>query len=328
VLSLTDTGQARAVGDGVATITVTVDGVDGSAVVVVRGGLVLDAPPVLGPGSTGTATATFRNAADLPKEQVTLALSAAGGWTVTATSPSTFDRVEGGQSVETTWNVTVPATAQPGRYPLTATSTYKGSRREDSTTAELSVPYASLASAFTNPGTSADADPAAGDLDGGGFSYSAQALAAAGFTPGARITHSGLTFTWPAAAPGTPDNVLASGQSVVLAGTGGRLGLLGAASYGTASGIATVTYADGSTQPLTLTLADWWSATPAPGSDVVGTFDHINTPQGRRNQTVHLYAVSAALPPGKIPRYLTLPDISASTVPGRPAMHIFAVATG
>jgi hypothetical protein len=153
-------------------------------------------------------------------------------------------------------------------------------------------------------------------------------LAAAGFTPGARITRSGLTLTWPSAAPGTPDNTLTSGQSVVLAGSGGRLGLLGAADYGTASGIATVTYSDGSTQSFTLSLADWWSGTPAPGTDIAGTFDYINTPQGRRNQTVHLYAVSVALQPGRVARYLTLPDISASAVAGQPAMHIFAVATG
>jgi beta-glucosidase len=257
-----------------------------------------------------------------------MALSAASGWPVTATSPATFDRVDSGQSVQTTWSVTVPATARPGRYPLTATSTYQGTRRDDSTSAETSVPYPSLTAAFDNAGGSADGDPAAADFDGGGFSYSAQALAAAGFTPGARITRSGLTFTWPAADPGSPDNVLAAGQSVMLAGSGGRLGLLGATSYGTASGTATVTYSDGSTQSFTLTLTDWWSGTPAPGTDVAGTFGYLNTPQGRRTQTVHLYAVSIVLRPGLVPRHLTLPDIGASAVAGQPAMHIFAVTTG
>ncbi len=326
VVTISGTGQAKAVGDGVVTITVTVGGVDGSAVMVVRSGLVLDAPPVAEPGSTVTATTTFRNAADVPRDRVTMALSAASGWTVTATSPATFDRVDSGRSVQTAWSITVPATARPGRYPLVATSTYTGARRMDSTSTETSVPYASLSATFNNPGISADADPAAGNLDGGGFSYSAQALAAAGFTPGARITHHGLTFTWPTAAPGSPDNTLACGQSVALAGSCGRIGLLGAADYGTASGIAAVGYSDGSTQSFTLTLADWWSGTPAPGTDVVGTFDYINTPQGRRDQTVHLYAVSVALPPGKVARYLTLPDVSASAVAGQPAMHIFAVA--
>jgi beta-glucosidase-like glycosyl hydrolase len=328
VFSVSGTGQGRAVGDGVATITVTVGGVEGSAVVVVRGGLSLDAPPVAGSGSTITATTTFRNAADRPKERVTMGLSAPSGWTVTATSPTMFDRVDSGQSVQTTWSVTPPATARPGRYPLTATSTYQSARRQDTTSVDVSVPYPSLTAAFTNPGISADTDPAAGDFDGGGFSYSAQALAAAGFRPGARVTRDGLTFTWPAADPGTPDNALASGQSVLLAGSGARLGLLGAADYGTASGIATIGYSDGSTQSFTLTLADWWSATPAPGTDVAGTLPYINTPQGRRNQTVHVYAAVVALRPGKVARYLILPDINANAVAGQPAMHVFAVSIG
>jgi beta-glucosidase len=327
VVTISGTGKAKAVGDGVATLTVTVGGVAGSAVAVVRSGLILDVSPVAEPGSTATATTTFRNAADVPRERVTMALSAASGWTVTATSPAAFERVDSGQSVQTTWSVTVPATAGPGRYPLTATSSYQGARRADSASASTSVPYPSLTTAFTNTGISTDTDPAAADFDGGGFSYSAQALAAAGFTPGARITHRGLTFTWPAA-PGGPDNAPASGQTVVLPGSGSRLGLLGAASYGTASGIATVTYSDGSTQPFTLTLADWWSGTPAPGTDIVGTFGYINTSQGRRIQTVHLYATSIALPHGPAARYLTLPDISETVIAGQPAMHIFAVATG
>ena len=341
VLTVDGTGQATAVGDGVATVTATVDGVDGSAVVVVRGGLVLDAPSLAEAGSTGAATTLFRNTADAPRYRYTMALSAPDGWPVAATSPATFDRVDPGQTVRTTWRVTVPDMARPGRYPLTATSTYRGARREDSTCAQTSVPYPSLAAAFNNPGISTDANPAAGNLDGGGFSYSAQALAAAGFTPGAHIVHNGLTFTWPAAAwpdptrpdpastaPGGVDNVLAWGQSVVLPGSGGRLGLIGAADYGTASGTATVTYTDGSTESFTLTLADWWSTAPAPGTDVVGTFGYLNTPQGRRNQTVHLYAVSVALSPGRAARYLTLPDVSPSAVAGQPAMHVFAVAVG
>jgi beta-glucosidase-like glycosyl hydrolase len=328
VLTVSGTGQATAVGDGVATLTVTVDGVDGSAVVVVRGGLVLDAPRVAEPGAVLTVTTTFHNGADQPKDRVTMALSAASGWPVTATSPATFDRVEGGRSVQTTWNVTVPAAARSGTHPLTATARYQGARRVDSTSTEVSVPYPSLVAAFGNAGISTDADPSAGDFDGGGFSFSAEALAAAGFTPGASITYTGLTFEWPTAAPGTPDNALASGQTVPLAGSGDRLGLLGAAAYGSASGVVTITFADGGTDPFPLTLADWWSGVPAPGTDIIGTFGYLNTPRGGLSQTVHLYAVSVALPPGRIPRYLTLPDVSARVAAGQPTMHIFAVATG
>ena len=61
---------------------------------------------------------------------------------------------------------------------------------------------------------------------------------------------------------------------------------------------------------------------------MAGTFPYINTPQGRRNQTVHLYAAFVALQPGKVARHLTLPDISANAVAGQPAMHRFAVSPG
>jgi beta-glucosidase len=328
VLTVSGTGVARAVGNGVATVTVTVGGVDGSAVLVVQGELVLAAPGVAEPGTVVTATTTFHNGAAAPKERVTMTLSAASGWRVTPTSPATFDRVHSGQSVRTTWDVTVPATAAPASYPLTATARYLGARRVDTASTQLSVPYPSLVAAFGNAGVSSDADPGAGDFDGGGFSYSAQALAAAGFTPGARITHDGLTFEWPAADPGTPDNVLAAGQTVPLADAGGRLGLLGAAAYGTASGVATVTFTDGGTESFPVALADWWSGVAAPGTDIIGTFGYINTPSGRLTVTVHLYAVSIALPEGRVARYLTLPDVSARAAVGQPTMHVFAVATG
>jgi beta-glucosidase len=327
VLTVSGTGLVTAVGDGVATVLASVDGVDGSAVFAVRGELVLAAPGVAEPGTTVTATTTFHNGAAEPKERVTMALSAPSGWTVAATSPTTFSSVQSGQSVHTAWDVTVPQAATPGSYPLAATARYLGARRVDTDSTQVSVPYPTLVAAFGNAGVSSDTDPGAGDLDGGGFSYSAQALAAAGFTPGARITHDGLTFEWPAAAPGTPDNALASGQSVVLVSSGERLGVLGASAYGTASGTATVTFADGSTESFPLTLADWWSPTAAPGTGIVGTFGYLNTAAGRHNQTVHLYVASVALPPGKVPQYLTLPDISARVAAGQPTMHIFAIST-
>ena len=52
---------------------------------------------------------------------------------------------------------------------------------------------------INNTGISDDSNPTAANLDGGGGSYSAQALAAAtpSLTPGATVMHDGLTFTWP-----------------------------------------------------------------------------------------------------------------------------------
>ncbi|HEY1622456.1 MAG TPA: hypothetical protein VGG16_01530, partial [Streptosporangiaceae bacterium] len=39
-------------------------------------------------------------------------------------------------------------------------------------------------------------------------------------TPGATLSHDGLSFTWPDVPAGLPDNVLALGQTVLVSGTG------------------------------------------------------------------------------------------------------------
>src|SRR5450759_3316934 len=97
-------------------------------------------------------------------------------------------------------------------------------------------------------------DGAAGNLDGGGFSYSAQALAAAGISPGGTSPHAGLSVAGPDAAPGTADNMVAGGQTIALSGSGNTLGLLGTGDYGTASGTGTIAYTDGTTQQFSLTF--------------------------------------------------------------------------
>jgi hypothetical protein len=188
----------------------------------------------------------------------------------------------------------------------------------------MSVPYPSLSDAFNNPGISDDSTTTAGNLDGGGFSYSAQALAANGLTPGAAITHDGVAFTWPGAQPGTPDNVVAGGQTIALSGSGTTLGLLGAGDYGAASGSGTITYTDGSTQQFTVGFPDWWSNTAPASGDILATDPYINTPSGRQNQQDSIYYVGIPLQAGKTVKYLTLPDLSEQAVQGSTAMHIFA----
>ena len=94
------------------------------------------------------------------------------------------------------------------------------------------APYSSLAAAYDNVGITDNADPAAGDFDGTGETFSAQALAAGTPTPltaGGQATFGGTTFTWPTAV-GTPDDVIADGQTIDLSGSGTDLGFLGAGS--------------------------------------------------------------------------------------------------
>jgi beta-glucosidase len=348
VATVSGSGVLTAIADGVATISVTVDGVPGSAVIVVRQPVTLSMPAIVTPGAAVTATTALPNGGSSPLRDVQLTLAPPAGWTATATSPASFGEVGPGQAATTTWAVTLPGAAAPGTYVLTGSATFTGpaGRVTVDGTAGVSVPYQSLPAAYGNAGISDDADPQAGNLDGAGRSYSAQALAAAGLARGAAITHGGVTFTWPDVPPGTPDNVVAGGQVITLSGSapsgvGSTLGILGAGNNGAASGTVTVIFTDGSTQSSGLVLADWW-ANPAMqgegrarapgeaggGSSLLATLPYINTSRGRQNRDVGVYFAALPLPPGKTVAYVTLPDVSAGVTPGRNAMHIFAMAIG
>jgi hypothetical protein len=173
-----------------------------------------------------------------------------------------------------------------------------------------------------------DAAPATGNLDGGGRSYSAQALAAAGLNGGATVTHDGLSFVWPAAAPGSPGNVTAHGQAIPVTGSGATLGFLGTGDYGTAEGAGTIVYTDGGLQRFDLAFADWWASTAARGGDIAATTTYVNTPSGRRQQQSNVYYASVSLTAGKTVRYVILPDVSNGPAVNQTAMHIFAIAIG
>ena len=339
VAQVNRTGQVTLVAPGVATIGVTVNGVTGTTPVVVRQPLTLSAPTQVQPGTTFTVGTTLPNPAGArPLRDVTLTLDAPDGWTVQATSPSTFTTVAAGQTVSTTWQVDVPASAQPGKFDLSAQAAFTsvngpGSSVDETTLLLPHPPYPSFPAAYDNVAISDDANPGPGDFDGGGASFSAEALASAtpSLTPGATFTHDGLTFTWPDAQPGAQDNVVAGGgaggQTIAISGSGHTLGLIGAGDYGSPTGTATVTYTDGTTQANTVTFADWWS-NAAIGGDIAATVPYINTSTGRENQQVSLYYAAIPLQAGKTVRYLTLPDVSDGATTGTTAMHIFTIAIG
>ncbi|MCO5974846.1 glycoside hydrolase family 3 C-terminal domain-containing protein [Actinoallomurus soli] len=339
VARVSPAGKVTLVAPGVATISVTVNGVTGSTPVVVKQPFTLSAPAQVQPGTTFTATTTLPNPAGAqPLRDVSLTLTVPSGWTSQAASPSTFTTVAAGQTVSTTWHVDVPASAQPGKFALSAQATFtsvngRGTSMDATTTLLPHPPYSSFPAAYNNVAISDDADPGTGDIDGNGASFSAQALANAtpSLTPGATFTHDGLTFTWPKAQPGTPDNVVAGGaaggQTIAISGSGRTLGLIGTGDYGSSVGTATVTYTDGTTDSHTISFADWW-ANAAIGGDIVTTVPYINTAGGREDQQVSLYYAAIPLQTGKTVRYLTLPDISDGAVAGTAAMHIFTVAIG
>jgi beta-glucosidase len=281
----------------------------------------VSAPAVLSPGQTATVHTTFGNTGDYPANAVTVRLAVPDGWTV---SPASVDlgTVPAGGHTDSIWQVTAPADATPGNTTLTATASYQGVDGSGTSTgtATVAVPYSNLAAAFDNTGITDDGNPSAGAFASSGKTYSAQALAAAGITPGNPVTYDGASFTWPDVAAGTPDNVEANGQVVAVHGSGSTLALLGASTNGTQGGTGTVYYADGSTSPFTASFSDWWD--PASNDQVVTTMPYQNAPTGKYNHTASLYFTTVPIQSGKDVVAVGLPTTGASPGPG---MHVFAM---
>jgi hypothetical protein len=214
-----------------------------------------------------------------------------------------------------------PAELTAGDYQVAATA------GNTAGTATFAVPYAKIADAFSNKGISDDARPSAGDFDGAGYSFSAQALAAAGLTPGATVRSGGVAFSWPTTAAGQPDNTAANGQLIAVNGQGSTLGFLGASNSGSPSGTGTVFYADGTTDTFTVGLDDFWYD-PGAGNATVAAMPYLNSPTGRYDHAVKIFATTVAINPAKQVEAVALPMISAGSAGHSTAMHVFALGVG
>ena len=182
---------------------------------------------------------------------------------------------------------------------------------------------------FNNSATSSDANMGTGNFDGVGFSYSSQALQNAGITPGKVVSFNGVSFTWPASAPGTPDNVRAQGQTIPVTPVQGAttLAFLGASGFGPSMGTATITYSDGTTQTFTLAFSDWTlsggAAAPLNGEQVVANTTYRDSAGGMQlNQMPNVFYMGVTLQAGKTLKSVTLP----ATV-DRGNLHVFAIST-
>ena len=105
---------------------------------------------------------------------------------------------------------------------------------------------------------------------------------------------------------------------------GASLGFLGAASNGTASGTATITFTDGTTENFTLAFSDWTlgggSGKPMSGESIAAQMPYRNTPTGPEPVTTYVFFTSVALTAGKTAESVTLP-----TVVSGGKLSIFAV---
>ncbi|MEV6834747.1 GH92 family glycosyl hydrolase [Streptomyces sp. NPDC051133] len=184
-----------------------------------------------------------------------------------------------------------------------------------------------LLAAYDTTGVSDDTgDHSEADFDGGGWSYSRQALAAAGLPAGAHGTVGGLTFTWPDSPPGRPDNASGSGQTIALAEPATTLSFVGSAVNGNQQARATVTYTDGTTGTVDLSFTDWTvgggGGTVQYGNEVVAETAYRNV-AGADKDPVKTY-VFATKP-------FTAPDgrtISSVRLPDDGDLHVFTLATG
>jgi hypothetical protein len=182
---------------------------------------------------------------------------------------------------------------------------------------------------YTNAGITDDNDTSAATYDGGGWSYSAQALAAQGVTPGSTVAVNGVDYTWPDVPVATLDNIEAAGQTIPLAAPAhaSTIGLLGSstnAGSGGAGGTATITYTDGTTAQFTARFSDWTLGAggfpPLPGNITAVTMPYRNfTGNQRDNVDTHVFAMEAPVSVAKTVASITLPQATGGD------MHIFAI---
>ncbi|MBV9712548.1 MAG: PQQ-binding-like beta-propeller repeat protein, partial [Ktedonobacteraceae bacterium] len=223
------------------------------------------------------------------------------------------------QTGKTLQSVTLPSTTNQGKIHVFAIAT--GNATTPTPTPPPAVNY-------NNAGISDDSNTTSANFDGGGYSYSAQSLQAAGITPGGSVTTKGVTFTWPNVASGVADNYQTNGQTIPVTPVSGAttLAFLGSATNGPSSGTATITYTNGSTQSFSLGFSDWTlnanTASASFGNAIAATLSYRNGANGRDNVNTYVFYADITLQAGKTLKSVTLPS---TTNQGR--LHVFAIAT-
>lgn len=181
---------------------------------------------------------------------------------------------------------------------------------------------------YNNVGISSNSATKLANYDGGGASYSQQALQSAGLTANQNFTFNGVNFTWPNVQIGTGvnDNYQVSGQQIAVTPVTGAttLAFLGSSTNGPSSGTATIIYTDGSTQTFTLNLTDWCvsGGTPITGNQVAATMNQRNTGSGTQTLKNYIFYTDVTLTSGK-----TIAAVQLPSSVNKGAMHIFAIGT-
>ncbi len=281
-------------------------------------------PVVMAPGSTMTANVGAQSARMDVSQTVSWSTSATG---ITVSPTSGQLTVAAGAQATSPLTITAPGTE--GRYmiPFSLTSS-TGLTPPGAALAVIVAAAGSFWPYFNNAGISDDGSGVA-NFDGEGYTYSTQALAAGGATPGATITVGGIAYTWPNETSGQLDNVAVSGQTIAFpSAVHTTIGLLGSATNaGTAgaTGTLTVTYADKSTQAIPIVFTDWTrggGGLPVVGGNTVAvTSSYRNAGTAKDTGTpAYVFAFSAALTSTQPVTSVTLPSDSSGG-----QIHLFAL---
>ncbi|GER87853.1 hypothetical protein KDW_20150 [Dictyobacter vulcani] len=178
--------------------------------------------------------------------------------------------------------------------------------------------------AYNNAGSSDDNNPAGANLQSN-YSYSAQALAAAGLKPGGSVIVNGTSFIWPSGI-GHNNNYEANGQIVPVNAIYGAstLAFLGSSTLGPSAGTVVITYTDGTTQTENLGMSDWalggGNQSPSYGNRVVSTMPYRNNSAGRQTMKNYVFYGEITLTNYKV-------SVKSITLPNNSHLHIFSVAT-
>jgi predicted alpha-1,2-mannosidase len=280
----------------------------------------------------GTDTATI-GAQDLSGNGLT------ANWTATPPAGITLSATTGkitvpaGQKAGTDLTVSVGADTPDGTYHIPVAVSGPSGALSASSLSVLVAQPGSIEAAFDDVGVSPDDNTSVADFDSDGFAYSADALAAAGVTPGSTITQDGIAQTWPKTAVGDANNVTAHGQTILTpaaTATDTKLALLGSATNGDTTGTLTITYTDGSTQTATIGFSDWTlgggGSTLMFGNRMAATTPYRNMTSGG-SQKINTYLFTTlpiALTAGKTVSSVTLP----STTSGGGSIHVFSIGLG
>ncbi|MFF0132355.1 LamG-like jellyroll fold domain-containing protein [Streptomyces mirabilis] len=190
-------------------------------------------------------------------------------------------------------------------------------------------------STFTTTTSTADADGSGNSIN------SADLTSTSGWQSNKTVTVDGATVTLPKFGTGTYDNMLASGQTITLPGsgvvnTGDALVFLAFATGGAAKGTGgTITYAKNNCvdqnnpfdQPYQLdTVPDWLSGPASAASLSLVHENHSNNTQTSPTSGPKIYAISVPLQcPGSVISSISLPLFTNGVQAGQPSLHVLGL---